>query len=405
MRTWEIEDKSVLPTDQVREQDFILRIRRLHRVATPQFVVNIALSATDDETGKRGQILPASERVKSWAEAQGAYVAEMSNGDVFIVRSPTAKPEAWVDQVVAIAWPAGLSPDKKVKALYSYNMPDDYGPLRERVNYYLENSRRVMTEEDEASPFQLLQTEAARGPLTAWSTGQIEKLLGTIDVYRYMRRQPVCERNAAGLWTPIFDECFIGFEALRLEHFPKLEMDTTSHLFLALCQALDQHLLAQFADNPDRLGGRQLFLNLSVSSITRGGFARFASVVPHAKRDTIGFELHRGDLFNDFAMTENALGILHREGFKISVDSVSPHVLPYVNLHLLDVDYIKINVSKDRYAQLNDSRVIKAISLIPKEKIIFFRCDSENALMAGLTLGVKKFQGWLIDDYLHVANS
>jgi hypothetical protein len=62
------------------------------------------------------------------------------------------------------------------------------------------------------------------------------------------------------------------------------------------------------------------------------------------------------------------------------------------------VDFIKINVSKDRTDQLIDPKIRKALAQLPPNKLIFFRCDSEKALNTGLDLGVSLFQGWLIDD-------
>ena len=275
--------------------------------------------------------------------------------------------------------------------------------MRERLNAYIEIARRVVEHAEEATASQLLQTEAARGPLTVWSTGQIEKLLEEIDVYRYMRYQPICERLPDGGWKRLYEECYIGFEALRLERFPKLDPDPSSHLFLALCEALDHSLLRQLTDHPVQIEGKQIFLNVSVGTILGGGFAAFTRNIPRARRGDIGFELHRGDIFQDFDMTLSAIAILRQEGYKISLDSVSPNLLPYLNLPKLDIDYIKLNVAKDRAAQLHEPAVQAALAEMPKDKIIFFRCDSESALMAGLALGIKRFQGWLIDDYLHVA--
>ena len=89
---------------------------------------------------------------------------------------------------------------------------------------------------------------------------------------------------------------------------------------------------------------------------------------------------------------------MHREGFKVAIDSVTPDMVNYLNLAAFDVDFIKINVSKDRAGLLADPAIREGLARIPKEKLIFFRCDNERALKAGLEMGVGKFQGWMIDD-------
>ena len=47
MRTWEVDDNRMIPSDLVREQDFILHIRRLRRLDAAQMVVNLVLDATE----------------------------------------------------------------------------------------------------------------------------------------------------------------------------------------------------------------------------------------------------------------------------------------------------------------------------------------------------------------------
>ena len=50
---------------------------------------------------------------------------------------------------------------------------------------------------------------------------------------------------------------------------------------------------------------------------------------------------------------------MRSEGFKVAIDSVTPDMIDYLNLSSFDVDQIKINVSKDRAAQLDDRRGIR----------------------------------------------
>ena len=89
---------------------------------------------------------------------------------------------------------------------------------------------------------------------------------------------------------------------------------------------------------------------------------------------------------------------LKKEGFKVALDSITPDMAAYINLQAFDVDYIKINVSRDRTEQLSDPAIRKHLAQIPAERLIFFRCDNDKALATGLELGVSLFQGWLIDD-------
>jgi len=396
MRTWEIDDNKALPSDLVREQDFILQVRRLQRLGTAHLVINLVLSAIESFAKSQGALEAVQQQLQEFAKVtQGAY-AEMSNGDIFIVWEAKPGIQALPARIVEAILPNNKADTSRF--LLIWHMPQDYTPIRERTNYYVELAQTVSTLGTGGSPAQVLKSEAARGELTAWSVDQIGKLLGEIDLRRYGRTQPIYRHESTGTWQPVCEEYFVSFEDLHRERFPKLDLITPEHLFLALCEMLDQHLLTMLTNRPETIAGRAIRLNLSVRSIMSSNFALFTRGVPTDKRGLIGFELHRGDLFQDFALTLAAIGVLHNEGFKVAIDSVTPDMLSYLNLTSFDVDTIKINVSKDRAAQLDDPVIQKSLGRIPAEKLVFFRCDNERALSAGLKLGIKYFQGWLIDD-------
>jgi EAL domain-containing protein (putative c-di-GMP-specific phosphodiesterase class I) len=398
MRIWEAEDSRAVPSNLVREQDFILRIRRIHRIGAQYLVVNLPLSAIDHAYGGRGPLEEAQERLQDFAkDTSGAYI-EMSNGDVFLLWPETEAAKSLVDKALTVALPGGVAPEDVAKCRLVYRLPAEYAPLRERANHYVDVSRDTTSENAENTPAQLLQSETARGPMTAWSADQIGKLLEDIDIHRYLRTQPVYERGQDGVWRPLFVELFIGIDDLRLAHFPKMEIAPSEHLFLELCQKIDRRLLTQLSQHSDIIVGHSISLNLSVSSLTGPAFAQFAFTVPRANRGTIICELNGADLWQDFTMTIGVMGSLRKEGFKIAIDGVSPAMLPYVNLGLFEPNYIKINASKDQVASLAQPQTRAALDALPREKLIFFRCDNEQAVTLGQELGVSRFQGWLIDD-------
>jgi hypothetical protein len=398
MRVWEFEDNKAIPSDLVLEQDFILRVRRLNRVGTPHLVVNLALTALDIIAKSSRALEAVQERLKEFAKVTNGTYAEMSNGDVFITWEETHDAQLLSSRIVSAILPDGHGIEDTSQFMLTYHMPKDYTPLRERTNHYVEIVRSASTLGSETGPAAALKSEAARGPLTAWSVDQIGRLLGDIDLRRYGRTQSVYHYQADAKWKALYEEYFISFADLRRERFPKLDIIAPEHLFLSLCQTLDQRLLTALTDHHDTIAGRAIHLNLSVNSVLGSVFARFAHSVPRNERSLIGFEINRGDLFQDFALTLNAISMLKKEGFNVGIDSVTPDMVSYLNLAAFNVDYIKINVSKDRPEQLTDPAIRKALSQLPPDKLIFFRCDSEKALATGLEMGVSKFQGWLIDD-------
>jgi EAL domain-containing protein (putative c-di-GMP-specific phosphodiesterase class I) len=397
-RTWEIDDgKGALPMDLVREQDFILRVRRLQRLGTPHLIVNLILNAVTSLAKNRRILEDVQSRLKDFAKITNGTYAEMSNGDAFIIWEETGDAPLLAARLISFLPVEEQANQSSETVLLTFHMPRDYTPLRERTNHYIEVVRASNSLHSDA-PADALKSESARGPLTAWGVDQIGKLLDDIDVRTYGRTQPIYRIDAQDIWSAIAEEYFISFEALRRERFPKLDLITPEHLFFALCEMLDLRLLTALSDTPATIAGRTLHFNLSVATVIGSVFTRFTHSVPREKRGLLTFELHRGDLFQDFSRTLNAIDILHHEGFKVSVDSVTPDMLPYINLPAFKLDYVKINVSGDRIGALSDAAVRKGLLQLPADKIIFFRCDSDKALLTGRELGIKLFQGWHIDD-------
>ena len=386
-----------MPTDLVREQDFILRVRRLQRLGTPHLVINLVLTALPAVINNRGLLEAVQDKIKEFAKAAKAEYAEMSNGDAFLTWEQPGDVQGLVKRLIATLPAEGLESLALESFMLAYHMPRDYAALRERTNHYVEvvrSGHAILAD----TPAEVLKSEGARGPLTAWSVDQIGKLLEDIDVRTYARTQPIYRIDEQDKWHQIAEEYFFSFDALRRERFPKLDIITPEHLFFALCERMDQRLLAVLTELPAIIAKRTLYLNLSVASVIGNVFTNFTHAIAPDQRKLLTFELHRGDLFQDFARTLNAIEVLHNEGFSVALDSVTPDMLPYMNLSAFKLDKIKINVSGDRLAQLDDAAVRKALIHLPADKLIFFRCDSDKAFLTGRELGIKLFQGWHIDD-------
>jgi EAL domain-containing protein (putative c-di-GMP-specific phosphodiesterase class I) len=391
MRVWEVGNNKEIPTDLVREQDFILRVRRMQRTPTPCLVLNFVLNAVSPLANNHTVFETVQKKLQEFAQAAKGAFFEMSNGDVFIVWEGVNDVISLSNRIVDAILPEHSA--ERAQFLLAFHMPQDYGALRERANYYVEVVRAAATVSGDI----IDKVEDAEGRLTAKSVDQIEHLLGEINLRPYGRTQNIY-RKTSGAWEAIGEEYFVSFNDLRRERFPKLEIVRSDHFFMALCGLIDQRLLSMLTTSYEMIQGRRINLNLSVSSIVGSVFAHFVRRVPREQRHLIGFELHRGDLLQDFSLTLNTIEVLKREGFHVALDSITPDMVRYLDINAFNVDAIKVNVSEDRALQLLDPKIRQSFDRLPAEKLIFFRCDSERALATGNELGVKMFQGWLIDD-------
>ena len=390
MRVWEFEDKKEAPSNLVREQDFILRVRRMQRTGIPCLVLNFILNAIEPLKKDEKMMALAQKKLKAYASLTNGSYFEMSNGDVFLVWENPGEARLMASRAIEAALPEYENNTKIF--LLTYRMPENYALLRESTNAYVEEVRAKIAarEEEEA-------IDESTGRLTAKNVDQIERLLADTDVTRYGRMQ-VIYRHDRGAWTPLAEEYFISIEELRREYFPKLDIAGSEHFFFSVCSVLDRKLLAAMTDAYDTVAGKTINLNLSISSIMGAVFTQFVRRVPQDQRRLIGFELHCGDLLQNFALTLDAITSLRREGFRVVIDSLTPSMALYLNLDKFPVDRIKINVTKDFAGQLDDADIRKALTRVPADRLIFFHCDNEKALKMGVDLGVTAFQGWLIDE-------
>ena len=389
MRVWEFKDKKETPSDLVLEQDFILRVRRMQRIGMPCLVLNFILAAIKQLNTNDDALENAQKRLKAYASLTNGAYYEMSNGDSFLVWEKPGDEKGLANKAIEAALSAYR--ENPQQFLLTYRMPENYTELRERTNSYIEEVRARATVGD------LDKVDESSGHLTAKNVEQIERLLGEIDIRRYGRTQSIYADEEDG-WHPIAEEYFISFEDLRREHFPRLDVARSEHFFMAICSLLDTKLLSSLINAYSTIADRKININLSIASILGSVFAQFVRIVPRTQRNLIGFELHCGDLLQDFTQTLDAITLLKHEGFRVAIDGVSPSATAYIDFNKFNVDRIKVLASRDFVAQLKDSDVRKGVEKIANEKLMFFRCDNERALKEGRALGVKIFQGWLIDD-------
>lgn len=400
MRQWEFIDDKAAPLNIVFEQDFILHIRRLKKQRTPFIVANLILSAIPSSGIDGSSMEDMHNRLKSFMQSEKGVFAPMSNGDVFLTWEVSPEKAHLVSQVLQIALPPGTGRYDQEDYLQLYKLPDDYVKIREVIDGYLKTTSPALKTKEQklVDCMRYLQSEDARGDMTAWSVTKIEGLIKRIDLHNYILTQPIYRRHEDGSWERICDEAYIGLGTLHEKYFPHTNVHKPKHLFLELCQFLDTKFLCILKENYDSIQGMNLSLNFSIPTVLGIDFAMFTRNVPKEDRKNFGFEVHCGDLLQDFEVTLNMIDTMREEGFNIALDGVTPNMLKYFDFSSLNLDAIKINVSKDNLQMLGEQETQKAIMLIDPDKVIFSHCDNLAALDIGKTLNITKYQGFLIDE-------
>jgi len=398
MRLWEFSNDKSAQLDIMNEQDFILQLRKLKRLRIPHIVMNLKLDSIPSGHTGMISIEETHKNIKIFMQSEKGFFTAMSNGDVFLTWEDLEENEHLKDQILktVMKFKSKLDSDEYYNI---YKLPNDYIKIRTLIDEYMNPSKpSSSSKNNEIDCIQRLKTNKARGELSAWSVDQIECLIKKIDVHHYIRSQPIYKCIDSDNWERICDETFISFDELRQTYIPHTNIFEPKHLFLEVCQFLDKKVLTTLTDNYTSIKGMNLSLNLSITTVLGVGFANFARAIPKSDRGNFGFEIHCGDLLQDFEITLNMIDTMHQEGFNVALDGVSPNMLEYFDFSTLNMDAIKIDVRKDYTKMLNGLKIQKAIMLIGTDKVIFNHCDSHDAIEIGLRLGVSKFQGFLVDD-------
>ncbi len=372
----------------ILEQDFILHLRRLQRLSSKHGVALVALSQHYQTPESLSE---ATEELQTRLQKTGGRLFTLSNGDVGIIFNDEVPPTL----------PRLLAPAGKEDIVRLYQLPADYLLLRERLNVYLEKARGPQPTILHLGESGLGLANALRpqlsGRLTAHNLAQLEETLEKADINRYVRRQGIY-RWQDGRWQRLRDEWFVSLASLQQELFPDLDIGTPPRLFLELCAMLDQRLLQVLIDRAEHWLGQNVSFNLAIDTPLKPIFVQFCHLVTGAARNQVMFELKRADLLLDFELSASMLGLMRQNGFLVALDGVPPGLLPLLNSNSLPVDYLKLAVPREQTVRLRDKGVSEAIQRFGPERIILSRCDSEATFKLGQELGIRMFQGWLIDD-------
>ena len=103
MRIWEFEDKKEAPSDLVREQDFILIVRRMQRSGVHCLVLNFILTAIEPLIKNAPALELTQKKLKAFATVTKGVYYEMSNGDVFLVWENPGEARLMADHAIEAA--------------------------------------------------------------------------------------------------------------------------------------------------------------------------------------------------------------------------------------------------------------------------------------------------------------
>jgi hypothetical protein len=235
---------------------------------------------------------------------------------------------------------------------------------------------------------------------------ELGELIDTIqraDLSNLLRRQPVAALVPGAPPQVTFREVYLSIDDLRDLVPPGREITADRWLFQHLTQTLDQRMLKLLLENDDGFLTSTFSININVASILSKDFLRFDSSLRANARGTIVLELQLIDIFADVSAYLFAREFAKERNYRICLDSVSHHALPFVDRQRLGLDFIKVPWRAEMADLAKTERVdeFKAnVEQIGKTRAILCHCDSEEAIKFGQSCGFAFFQGRQVDRIL-----
>ncbi|MCH8808288.1 MAG: EAL domain-containing protein [Proteobacteria bacterium] len=244
--------------------------------------------------------------------------------------------------------------------------------------------------------------ETPRIPLDPPNLAVLEQAIAQADLSTIIRRQPICAVVRNRKPEPVYYEIYTSIASLSETLMPDIDVQANQWLFQDLTKHLDRRMISYLAQDNATL--RQAFsVNLNVSTLLSPEFLDFDEALSSTTRGGIVIELQLFDVYADLGNFLFARDFLHERGYKFCLDGTTHLSLPLIDREELGFDLVKLQWSPDLFDQLHGFRgtgLRQAAQDMGAERLILNRCDSEQALEVGESLGITLYQGHLLDEML-----
>ena len=297
-------------------------------------------------------------------------------------------------RVVERHCPASFGAINQNRFLMLFDLASNFRGAAERVAKYAALAQSSADSDlDQKKAPRPLSVNDLQKVMQAYRKFGSEKFLKT-----FIRDQIVASFSSAQGFQPEMHEYFVSMDILRKPLFIDVEMRASGHLFHDFTRVLDQIVLGSF----QYLHASQMpfSINCNVSTVFTATFADFMDSADKNMLKRMTFEFRQADVVEHFDEFEVAKGVIHAMGASIGVDHIFPQTLGLVDLDYIDAKYAKVHWRTDAEDTLRErAKAIKYIQSCGVEPILI-RAGSSEAVKVGAELGVRKFQGFHIDDSL-----
>lgn len=239
-------------------------------------------------------------------------------------------------------------------------------------------------------------------PLTPALLARVEERLMQADLSAMLRNQPICAMTRDHRPEPVLTELYVSIDDLEAALAPEVALRSDPWLFRRLTLTLDRRVLNEVVHRSDT-SQRALSLNLNIATLLSAEFQRFDQALGFGVRDRLVIELQKVDIFEDMGAYIFAREYMRERGYKVCLDGLTHLTLPYIDRERLGLDLLKVYWSADLVSGMRPDMLTdleRHVRACGRARVIFCRCDNEDAIRLGHDLGVSLFQGRYVDRLL-----
>lgn len=285
-----------------------------------------------------------------------------------------------------------------------YLLERDYAKFLALARHFYERSMVVHAEtrlKESATGIPVMD----RKPMSPAQLGKLEEALQHTDLANLIRNQPVCAYSHGIPPKTIFHELYVSIAELEEALIPGIQISSNRWLFQYLTLTLDRRMLAHLERENQNLE-RAFSVNLNIATVLSPEFHRFDQNISSNLRGRLVIEFQKMDVFSDMGAYLFARDYLHDRGYRVCLDGLTHLTLPYMDRDRLGLDMMKMYWSPELVGLQNSdtfTRLRENVGAGGPTRIILTRCDNDDAITIGQTLGINMFQGRAMD--LILANS
>jgi EAL domain-containing protein (putative c-di-GMP-specific phosphodiesterase class I) len=281
-----------------------------------------------------------------------------------------------------------------------FRLEDEYDAMVKSVqNMHRERERRMRQDATLGMPETVFK-KPGRKLIDPDQLDRLESFLARADLSNLMRRQSIVAIPPGGQAQSIFQELYISIPDLQQTVTPDVDLMSNVWLFQRLTRVLDNRMLAMLMRNDDSSIASSFSINLNVLTLLTPAFLRFDSSLKAQARGTMAVELQLIDIYSDLTAFFFVRDFLRERGYRVCLDGLNHLTLQFVDREQLGFDLLKMVWMPEMADDLTGKRQdeLKAqVNRASRARIILCRCDGEEAIRFGHSLGINMFQGRFVE--------